>query len=69
MREAKASLYAVDFSGHQLQGRVERSLLDDRSLPEPRGVNAVLIASCPALVIDILGDGVEQSPSGAFSGF
>lgn len=56
-------------SSHQLQGGVERSLFDDCPLAEPSGVHAVFVAARPAFVVHVLGDGIEQSPRGAFGRF
>src|SRR5450830_1722711 len=60
----------ADFlSRHQLQSRVECSLFDNRTLAEPSGVHAILVAASTALVVDILSDRVEQTPSRAFGCF
>lgn len=56
-------------SGHQLQGRLQGALLDHCPLTEPGRVHAVLVATRPAFVVDVLGDGIEQASGGAIGGF
>ena len=52
-----------------MQGRIEGALFEDGPLTEPGRVHAVLGATCTALVIDVLGDSIEQAPSCALRGF
>lgn len=49
----------ADFlSRNKLQDRVERSLFDGCTMPEPRRVYAVLDASGTSLVVNVFGDRV-----------
>ena len=49
----------ADFlSRNELQCRIERSLFDDCTLPEPRRVHAVLDTSGTSLVVNVFGDRV-----------
>ena len=53
----------LNCSASQLQGVIQRFLLETGALTEPDAIEPVLSASSPLLMVDKLGDRTEQAPS------